>query len=130
VIWIGVDDDDLPAAQCFEGHSQLLVAPAWRVPRSIKTMTPARAWMRARLREEYGAETGEVWELGGRWHPSPGATPEVVHAVAVAVTRESDAAHRLRWVSLADAVASRGAIRDGHLRVAVLRAAHALGVLP
>jgi hypothetical protein len=48
-VWIGVADDDLPAAQCFEGHSELLVAPAWRVPRELTTMTPATAWMRARL---------------------------------------------------------------------------------
>jgi SAM-dependent methyltransferase len=128
-VWIGLDDDDLPAAQCFEGHSELLVAPAWRLPRDVKTMTPALAWMRRRLAAEYGVETGAAWELGGRWHPSPGSTPEVVHAVAVEVKEETPAARRLEWVRLADAVANRDALRDGHLRAAVLRSAHAVGVL-
>jgi SAM-dependent methyltransferase len=127
--WIGLDDDDLPAAQCFEGHSEMLVAPAWRLPRAVTTMTPARAWMRERLADEYGARTGELWELGGRWHPSPGATPEVVHAVAVEVTEERDAPRGLCWVPLADAVASRAHLRDGHLRIVALRAAHALGLI-
>jgi len=127
--WIGLDDDDLPAAQCFEGHSELLVAPAWRLPRAIASMTPARAFVRDRLEAEYGAKTGEAWELGGRWHPSPGATAEVVHAVALEVTEETAAARRLHWVTLADAVAHRSALRDGHLRTVTLRAAHGLGVL-
>jgi SAM-dependent methyltransferase len=127
--WLGVDDDDLPAAQCFDGHSELLVAPAWRLPREVKTTTPARAWMLERLAADYGVEAGSTWELGGRWHPSPGATPEVVHAVAVEVKAEREGAQRLRWVRLADAVTSRGSLRDGHLRVAALRCAHALGVI-
>jgi hypothetical protein len=128
--WIGVDDDDLPAAQCFEGRSDLLVAPAWRLPRDVRTATPARALMRERLAVEYGADTGTAWELGGRWHPAPGSTPEVVHAVAVEVTRETaGASRRLHWVTLRDAVANLAALRDGHLRVVVLRAAHALGAL-
>jgi SAM-dependent methyltransferase len=128
-VWIGLADDDLPAAQCFEGHSELLVAPAWRLPRELTTMTPAMAWMRARLAEEYGGEVGATWELGGRWHPAPGSTPEVVHAVAVEVKGESAGRQRLEWVRLAEAVASRGELRDGHLRVVALRSAHAVGVI-
>ena len=128
-VWVGLDDDDLPAAQCFEGHSELLVAPAWRLPREVTTMTPATAWMRDRLAAEYGVQSGATWELGGRWHPAPGSTPEVVHAVAVEVTGETQAVRRLEWVRLADAVASRGELRDGHLRVVVLRSAHAVGVI-
>ena len=29
-VWIGVVDQDLPAAQCFTGSSAIWVAPAWR----------------------------------------------------------------------------------------------------
>ena len=128
-VWLGIDDDDLPAAQCFEGHSELLVAPAWRLPRDVRTMTPAIAWMKARLAAEYGVTAGGTWELGGRWHPSPGATPEVVHAIAVEVEAEAPTTRPLAWVRLADAIAGRGNVRDGHLRVVTLRAAHAVGVL-
>jgi SAM-dependent methyltransferase len=128
-VWLGLDDDDLPAAQCFEGHSELLVVPAWRLPRAIRTMTPAFAWMREKLAAEYGVDVDGTWELGGRWYPSPGITPEVVHAAAVEVTRERPAPRRLCWVPLNEAVAGRASLRDGHTRIVTLRAAHALGVL-
>jgi hypothetical protein len=39
-VWIGIDDDDLPAAQCFHGNSEILVAPAWRLPREVASLTP------------------------------------------------------------------------------------------
>jgi hypothetical protein len=130
-VWIGIDDDDLPAAQCFLGNSEILVAPAWRLPPEIGSLAPARAWIRERLGHEYGAVCGEVWELGGRYHPSPGVTPEVVHALAVEVTGglASGARRALTWVPLRDAIANRAELRDGHLRIVVLRAAHALGLL-
>jgi SAM-dependent methyltransferase len=127
--WIGVDDDDLPAAQCFQGHSQLLVAPAWRLPRHLRSPTPARAWIREQLEAEYGAKCGRAWELGGRYHPSAGATPEVVYPVAFEVTGETSALRSLQWISLRDVVEHRADIRDGHLHIVVLRAAHALGLI-
>jgi hypothetical protein len=128
-VWIGIDDDDLPAAQSFAGDSALLVAPAWRLPREIASLTPARAWALERLGREYGLDTGSVWELGGRYHPSPGLTPEVVHAFAVEVRGQRSAERSLHWVSLADAAAGARELRDGHLLPLVLRAAHALGLL-
>lgn len=128
-VWIAVDDDDLPAAQCFEGHSELLVAPAWRLPRDVTRLRDAEAFVRARLARELGVTGGPLVELGGRYHPSPGVTPEVAHPFALAVHAEVPAARALTWVPLADAVAARGALRDGHLRVIALRAAHALGHL-
>ena len=132
-IWIGVDDDDLAAAQCFEGTSEILVAPAWRVPRehdalSVQTLATAQAWVLERLRAEYGALTGGCCELGGRYLPSAGLSPEAVHPFAVEVLGVEAAPRSLRWVELADAARSARAITDGHLRVCVLRAAHALGV--
>jgi SAM-dependent methyltransferase len=128
-VWVGVDDDDLPAAQCFEGNSQILVAPAWRLPREIASLTPARDWVRARLLREYGVECGEVWDLGGRYHPSPGVTSEVVHPMALEVMRETRAPRALHWIRLRDATAHLDDLVDGHLRIVVLRAAHALGLL-
>jgi hypothetical protein len=128
-VYLGVDDDDLPAAQAFKGNSQILVAPAWRLPHEITTLTPARDWVAERLRLEYGLRAGEWWELGGRYHPSPGATPEAVYPVAVEVRRLDPRGRRLHWLALRDLVAGRSAIVDGHLRIVALRAAHALGLL-
>ena len=128
-IWIGLDDDDLPAAQGFVGNSELLVAPAWRLPRELGSLTPAMAWVRRRFAVEYGAATGGIWALGGRYYPSLGATPEVVHPVAVEVLSEEPAQRSLTWIRLAELVAQRHALRDGHLRIVAMRAAHALGVI-
>jgi SAM-dependent methyltransferase len=130
-VWVGLDDTDLPAAQVFNGNSNLLVTPAWRIPKDRATTTPARQFVRERLHAEYGLETGRFWELGGRYHPSAGATPEAVYPVAVEVVEHSPApAHALHWVNLDELVSQRTALTDGHLRIAVLRAAHALGRLP
>ena len=128
-ILIGLDDDDLPAAQSFTGNSALLVAPAWRVGRDLASMTPARAWVCERLKGEYGLSLGAVGDLGGPYHPSAGLTPEIVYPLAVEVTGWDGSGRELHWVTLADAIAHRASLRDGHLRIAVLRAAHALGVL-
>lgn len=128
-ILLGVDDDDLPAAQCISGASDLLVAPAWRLPREVDGIEVCRAFVRARLAAEYGATVGGVWELGGAWHPSAGVTPEVVMPLAVEIVADSPAPRQLRWVSLRDAVTRRHRLQDGHLRIVALRAAHALGLI-
>jgi SAM-dependent methyltransferase len=128
-VWLGIDDDDLPAAQCFHGNSQILVAPAWRLPREVASVTPAHEWLRTRLAAEHDVSCGEILALGGHYHPSPGVTPEVVHPVAVCVTRQGPGGRSLAWVRLRDAVESLGDLADGHLRIVALRAAHALGLL-
>ena len=127
---LGIDDDDLPAAQCFTGHSELLMTPAWRLPKGNTRQRAAREWILARLAAEYGIDAGEVWTLGGSYHPSPGSTPEVVYPWAVEVRATRGAGRALHWVALHELVEHRAALRDGHLRIAALRAAHALGVLP
>jgi SAM-dependent methyltransferase len=131
-IYLGVDDDDLPAAQCFTDNSQLLVAPAWRLPRTVEGIGRTRAFIRDRLRLEYGIACNRFFDLGGRYHPSAGLTPEVVYPMAAAVQisdQPSAALRSLHWVVLRDAVAQRELLVDGHLRIVAMRAAHALGVL-
>ncbi len=126
---LGLDDDDLPAAQAFTGQSSLLVAPAWRLPHEATTLADGRRFAAARLLAEYGAVAGRFFELGGRYHPTPGATAEVVHPWAVEVTAEQPGPRRLCWVPLAELAREREVLLDGHLRVVALRAAHALGLL-
>jgi len=45
------------------------------------------------------------------------------------VGKESSSPIPLKWVPLKQLVDRRAALRDGHLRIASLRAAHALGLL-
>jgi hypothetical protein len=127
---IALDDDDLPAAQSFTGNSQLLVTPAWRLPREVATRTAAWKWTEARIAEEYGLRVNGWFELGGRYHPSPGITPERVYPFAVDVADdEQDGRSRLHWVTIRAAIANADRLYDGHLRVVLFRAAHALGLL-
>lgn len=127
-VWIALDDDDLPAAQSFSGNSQLLVAPAWRMPKDMRTLTPALAWTRDNITRVYGAVPGRCWELGGRYHPSLGATPEVVHPVAFEIDEEHSSPRNLYWVRLEEVIEHRAQLQDGHLRIVALRSAHALGL--
>jgi hypothetical protein len=72
-------------------------------------------------------EAGDWCALGGAYRPSPGLTPEVVFPLAFAVKAIGPAGRALAWVPLAELVASRHRIPDGHLRILALRAAHAAG---
>jgi SAM-dependent methyltransferase len=125
-IVMGLDEDDLPAAQAFRGNSNLIVTPAWRLPADIATISRARAWIGERLAAEYGLEIGETWELGGSYRPSPGLTAETVFPLAIEVKACRGGRRALDWVPLADLVAHRSELPDGHLRVMMMRAAHAL----
>ncbi len=128
-ILIGVVDDDRPTAQAIDGHSELLVAPAWRLPNEVIGIREARAWVCARIEAEHGVHLGEVYELGGRWHPSSGTTCELVFPLAVEVRDEVPCDHPLVWLDLDELIGEPDALRDGHLRVLAWRAAHALGRL-
>ena len=128
-ILIGLDADDLAAAQCFTGSSTLWVTPAWRLPEHIVSYDDARAWVEARLDAEYGIGMGSFTELGGRYHPSAGVTPEIVYPFAVSVADLGQGERTLVWVPLREVIDRIADVRDGHLRIAALRAAHALGVL-
>jgi SAM-dependent methyltransferase len=128
-VYIGLDDDDLPAAQGILGNSNLLVAPAWRLPATIDTMHAAQAWLGEHLLTEYALQVGEVWPLGGRYHPSAGATPEVVHPLAVDVIGERGGGRPLLWAPLRPLLREPWLLLDGHLRILAWRSAHALGLL-
>jgi hypothetical protein len=126
---IAVDDDDLPAAQSFNGTSDLLVAPAWRLPKSIARRRDARRWIEQRLLREYGVRAAQWWELGGKYHPSPGITPERVYPYAIEVDAQVASGERpLYWLPLEEAARHADRLYDGHLRIVLFRAAHALGI--
>ena len=74
----------------------------------------------------YASSLNPVFELGGRFHPSAGLSPEVVHPLAIEVSGVEAPPRALAWVPLDELAARAGTLVDGHLRVLVLRAAHAL----
>jgi hypothetical protein len=123
----GVDEDDLPAAQGFSGNSNLLVAPAWRVPRGLGSLAQARDFALERLSAEYGVDAEHACDLGGPYRPSPGLTPEVVHPVVFTVRAIAQGPRALAFIPLSQLIARRDRVPDGHLRVAALRVSHALG---
>ncbi len=125
-VYIAVDDDDLPAAQCIRGNSELWVTPAWRLPHGVTGLANGVTFVRERLRQEYGVSTGDTAWLGGRYHPSTGATPEVVHPLALEVSQLEPGHRALTWVPVHELVASPHWLADGHLRIAVERCAHLL----
>ena len=58
-------------------------------------------------------------------------TPTILGCVATLAIAVSGPPHpALHWVSLRSALQHREQLRDGHLRVVLMRAAHALGILP
>ena len=125
---IGIDEDDLPAAQQFNGNSRLLVTPAWRVPGSMRTLTEALSFVRTKLSEEFGIHVHEPLALGGAYRPSAGLTPEIVFPFAFEV-REIDSSKReLKWIDLRELVNNRASLADGHLRVLSARMGHALNL--
>jgi len=125
VVHAAIDDDDLPSAQAFTGASNLLVAPAFRVPvEHAGSLRRMQAFAAERLLAELGLEVRELFELGGRYGPSPGMTPEVVYPFGARVASVRAARH-LHWVPLLELSRSEAALRDGHLRVLAGRAAHA-----
>jgi hypothetical protein len=83
-----------------------------------------QAFAAERLLAELGLEVRELFELGGRYGPSPGMTPEVVYPFGARVASVRAARH-LHWVPLLELSRSEAALRDGHLRVLAGRAAHA-----
>ena len=126
IVYIGLDDDDLPAAQCIHGNSELWVTPAWRLPETVTGPTAGIAFVRDRLAAEYGVQLEDAVWLGGRYHPSSGTTPEVVHPLAIDVATVAAGGRPLTWVPLTALLDAPEHLGDGHLRIAAERCAHAL----
>lgn len=129
VLHAGLDDDDLPAVQAFTGSSAILVAPAFRLSKEAAgSLRAMHAFSRDRLRSEHGLHVNELFELGARYAPSPGVTPELVYPFGAAVAPERSS-RALTWVPLIDLFRAEDALTDGHLRVVVGRAAQMFGLV-
>lgn len=129
-LYLGLEDRDLPAAQSFTGHSNLLTPPAWRLPRSVHSMEQAKAWIGERITQELRVEAGDLRPLGGPFHPTPGLTPESVHPLVAEVRSVSQTSKTLRWVALQEILEHRSGVKDCQLRVLAFRVAHMCADLP
>lgn len=126
-IFVGLHDDDFPAAQCFTGHSNLIVLPAWRLPREVTNLLEMREFTNNALLREYGVQVRDFFTLGGPYYPSPGVTPEIVYPLAVDVKSVSESAmHKLHWVPISTVSSNLADYLDGHLSIVVGRAFRAL----
>ncbi len=124
-VYLGLEDRDLPGPQGFTGHSDLLTAPAWRLPQAVTSMPVAREWLRQEL-ARHCIQAGSIWDLGGAYHPTPGLTPECVHPLAVEIISMTDRTAAYHWIPLNAWPEVRHQICDGHLRILVSRLRHAL----
>lgn len=127
---VGLERRDLPAVQLHHAgqHSTLITCPAWRLPRSVKTLPEAEALVERNLLAHFAVKVRRLFPLGGKYYPSIGATPEVVYPLVAEVEAATLASSALAFVPLAELVAQRQHVEDGHLLIALLRLAHALGI--
>ena len=108
----------------------------WEIPAGKLDGQSPDATARNELREEAGC-TASRWESLGRVLSSPGVFAEVVHLylarelTVVGAAPEADEVFEVHWVALAEAArrALMGEIEDGKSVIALLRAAHRLGVI-
>jgi hypothetical protein len=127
-VYVGLEKRNLPAVQMHEGFSDIVTAPAFRLPQEIKNLQEANAFSFSALAKYHGVKAIKSWELGGPYNSSIGVTPETVYPRVVEVEKPKDNA-QLHWVELNDLTKSRDLIKDGHSLVLVYRLAHALGYL-
>ncbi len=126
-VYLGLVDEDLPAAQCFSGHSNHLQAPAWRLPEGVRELERMDTYLREALRKENGLIVSSAYQLGGPYFPSPGVTPEIAYPWAVDIEEQSQANCPVVWVPLRDLVEGFHHLKEGHLRTLVSRVWRALG---
>ena len=127
--YIGLCDDDFPSAQCFTGHSNLLVTPAWRLPLAVTSLEQMESFLKERLKAQHSLEVRDCFSLGGPYVPSAGATPEVVYPLACDVQSVGEKAGLL-WLPLREVLEKFDCLRDGHLKTVVTRVARALEEMP
>lgn len=128
-IFVGIELRDLPAVQSFTGSSRVAVAPAWRLPGSIKNRTESALFLTEAMRCDFGANVRRLWELGGSYFPTPGVTPEIAHPFAVEIEAADAVTSNLSFIETRQLAAKVSLVRDAHLLIAAYRLLHALGIL-
>lgn len=123
-IFVGIETRELPAVETHLGTAAIAVVPAMRLPRWVHHLEEATEFAAETLEKEMGLKTVAKFELGGRYFPSAGVTPEVVYPFVFEV--DASTAHHLDWVELGDAYENSALLLDAHSLTAIQRFAHAL----
>jgi SAM-dependent methyltransferase len=129
-VFVGVERRDLPAVQAFGGNSGVAVAPAWRLPLTVKHQSDIRPFLEGALDRDFRLDARRSWELGGPYFSTPGVTPEVVYPYAVEAELSEEFDSPLQFVHVGDLANQLDQLQDAHLLIAACRLIHALGHLP
>ena len=127
-VFVGLEVRDLPAVQAFTGSSQIWTAPAWRVPREIRSLAELISFISDAMHRDFCVQVLNTWELGGHYFCSPGVTPEVVHPFVVEIDAQAVSSSDLRFIRIQDLRSALSSIRDAHLLIASYRLLHAIGL--
>jgi hypothetical protein len=126
-VFVGIEHRDLPAVQSFSGNSRIAVAPAWRLPSTVKHQSEILPFLEGALARDFRLRAYRAWELGGPYFPTPGVTPESVYPYVVEVKLDDRNDSRLHFINIFDLIDKLELIHDAHLLIAVCRLIHALG---
>ena len=129
-VLVGIEGRDLPAVQSFSGSSSIAVAPAWRLPLTVKHQSDLLPFLKGALARDWNLRASRAWELGGPYFPTSGVTPEVVYPYVSEVTPVEALDSALRFIHMDEITGKVSLLQDAHLLIAIYRLAHALGVLP
>jgi len=121
--FVGLETRLLPVPQLHEGNARILTAPAWRLGRDVFALDQARAFIAAAM----SVCEDDVLRIGAAYFPSAGITPERVYPFVVRL-RGAVADLPYDFVPLGELRSHLRDLRDGHLRVVVMRLIHALGL--
>lgn len=123
-----IEERELPIAQKGFGNAVFWDMPGWRLPKNITNEHGAMLFLRERMRGEHGISVSSIKLIDGTYMPSTGTTPEAVMFAALSLEDNANLPKNLFWVPLDELLKKRKEIRDGHLLIALFRAAHALGL--
>jgi hypothetical protein len=120
-VFVGLEIRDLPVPQLLSGNSNIMVAPACRLPIATSNFKQLEDYLLEM--DFYGTRITGFNKLGEKFFPSIGVTPEQVYPYIVAPEFATD---QLKWVKLNDLWNCLESIRDGHLLIALFRLGNAL----
>ena len=120
-IFVGLEIRSLPVPQLLSGNSLLPVAPAIRLPKTICNFKQMEDYLL--LSYVLGAKVAGFQNLGEKFFPSIGLTPEQAYPYVVSLAEDNG---YLKWVSLHELYQNLELLKDGHLLILITRLMNAL----